>query len=197
MTRRILVLLAFVFAVFVAPAQGAVTIVFYSHDLRLLDGFNTDFPHAFVTLSGTDARGAPVARHLGFSAKNIFINALWEPVDGALDGEDLNNAYIAGAVEHFSFTLTQAQYEAVLAVETKWRDWPQPSYNIDTHNCVTFVKEIAVAAGLAVSDDRKFVRDPNTFLNDVAARNAVFLARAAVPASRASPPPAMAARAGQ
>jgi hypothetical protein len=177
---RILGLIVFAFALFAAPANAAATITFYSHDLRLIDGFNTDFPHAFVVLSGTDASGAVVHKQLGFSAKDIFVNVLWEPVNGAFDDNELTDAYIAQAVKHFSFTLSEAQYRAVLAVEAKWRAWPQPSYDIDTHNCVTFVKEIAVAAGLAVSDDKKFVRDPKGFLDDVGLRNAKFLG-AAVP----------------
>jgi hypothetical protein len=65
----------------------------------------------------------------------------------------------------------------VLAVVEKWRSAPQPSYELDTHNCVIFVKEVALAVGLAVSDDERFVRNPNDFLDDVKARNAAFLAR--------------------
>jgi hypothetical protein len=169
-------LLALIVFVFAMPARAAVTIAFYSHDLRLIDGANTDFPHAFVTLDGTDAGGAPVHQEFGFSARNIFVNVLWEPVDGALDEGPLSSTYMAEATRHFSLTLSDAQYRAVLDVVHKWATWPQPSYDIDTHNCVTFVKEIAVASGLAVSDDTKFVRHPNGFLDDVALRNAKFLA---------------------
>ena len=28
-----------------------------------------------------------------------------------------------------------------MAVVDKWKSWPQPSYDIDKHNCVTLVKE--------------------------------------------------------
>ncbi len=51
------------------------------------------------------------------------------------------------------------------------------SYEIDTHNCVIFVKEIAVAAGLAVSNDRRFIHAPGDFLEDVAVRNAAITGR--------------------
>ena len=179
MKSRFLCLLALaVFSVMATPANAAVTIAFYSHDLRLIDGASTDFPHAFVVLDGTDSSGAMVHAEYGFSARNIFVNVLWEPVDGALDVGPLSSTYMAEATRHFSLVLTDMQYRAVLDVVHKWATWPQPSYDIDTHNCVSFVKEIAVAVGLAVSNDRKFVRHPREFLADVAARNAGFLAQA-------------------
>ena len=170
----------------VVPARAAVTIAFYSHAFRFMDGLRTDFPHGFVTLSGTTADGTPVNTHLGFSAKNIFIDVLWRPTDGALDDEELTDAYVADAVRHFSFTLTDAQVRAVMAVEHSWRTWPQPSYDIDTHNCVTFVKEIAVAVGLAVSENKKFIHAPGDFIEDVAVRNAALTGRTvAAPAAGA------------
>lgn len=171
---RFLALLALLLCCAV-PAQAAVTIAFYSHAFRFMDGLRTDFPHGFVTLTGTTADGTPVNTHLGFSAKNIFIDVLWRPTDGALDDEALTDAYVADAVRHFSFTISDERYRAVMAVEHVWRTWPQPSYDIDTHNCVTFVKEIAIAAGLSVSEDRKFVRDPKAFILDLKARNAALL----------------------
>ncbi len=95
----------------------------------------------------------------------------------AMDPTPLPTGYIDGAVRRFSLTLTDAQYRAVLAVADKWRNWPQPSYDIDEHNCVLFVKDLAQTVGLTVSDDPKFVRDPIGFLGDVAARNATLLAQ--------------------
>lgn len=158
------------------PARAAVTIDFYSHKLAMAPGLNTYFPHGFVLLSGTDSGGAPVKANLGFTARNIFINVLWERVTGELDPTPLPDGYVAGAVNHFAFELTDAQYRAVLAVADKWRNWPQPSYDIDEHNCVLFVKDLAMAAGLSVSDDEKFIHAPGDFLDDVAARNTAFLA---------------------
>jgi hypothetical protein len=159
------------------PARAAVTIDFYSHTLAIVaSGGNTYFPHGFVLLSGSTDSGTPVNANLGFTAKNIFINVLWEPITGELDPTPLPNGYVDGAVNHFAFTLTDAQYRAVLAVADKWRNWPQPSYDMDSHNCVLFVKELAQAAGLSVSDDRKFIHAPGDFLDDVASRNSAFLA---------------------
>ena len=169
-----------------APVEAAVTATFYSHKFRLIDGARTDFPHGFVVLTGTTDDGKPVNTRLGFSAKYIFIDVLWQPVEGALDDEELTDGYVADGIKHFSLTLTDAQYKAVMAVEHKWRTWPQPSYEIDTHNCVIFVKELAVAAGLAVSDSKKFIHAPGDFLEDVATRNAAIVGRAVVPVNSLS-----------
>lgn len=181
-----------------APAEAAVTATFYSHKFRLVDGLNTDFPHGFVVLAGTTDAGKPVNLHLGFSAKNIFFNVLWEPVEGALDDEALTDAYVGDSIRHFTVTLSDAQVDAVLAVEHKWRTWPQPSYEIDTHNCVIFVKEIAVASGLAVSDSKKFIHAPGDFLRDVAARNSARVGlTVASPAPGSAPSASLADRVEQ
>ncbi len=178
MPRSLLALISLVFFVLAAPAQAAVTITFYSHDMELIgDGLVTYYPHGFVLLSGSDANGRPVQDNYGFSAKNFYPNVLWQSVEGTLDEEPLPDGYVGRSDRHFSFVLSAEQYGAVMAVVEKWRNWPQPSYNIDSHNCVHFVKEIAQAAGLAVSDDKKFNREPGDFLDDVALRNKVFLAQ--------------------
>lgn len=157
-------------------ARAAVTIDFYTHDFSLVGrGLNTYFPHGFIILRGTTENGTQVNANYGFTAKNLFINVLWEKVTGELDPSPLPPGYLDGADRRFTFTLSETQYRAVLAVVDRWKNWPQPSYDIDERNCVIFVKEIAQAVGLQVSDDRKFVRAPQEFLIDVAKRNAAFL----------------------
>lgn len=177
MFRRWLAVVALLLAC-ALPASAAVTIDFYSHKLAIAGGPGaaTYFPHGFVLLSGATADGAPVKANFGFTARNIFINVLWEKIEGELDPTPLPGGYVDGAVHHFALVLTDAQYKAVLAVADKWKNWPQPSYDIDEHNCVLFVKDLAMAAGLAVSDDKKFIHAPGDFLDDVAQRNADFLA---------------------
>jgi hypothetical protein len=159
-----------------APARAAVTIDFYTHELALVaSGLNTYFPHGFVLLSGTTEDGTAVRTNLGFTAKNVFFNILWEKVTGEMDPVPLPAGYVEGAIRHFSFPLTEAQYRAVMATADRWRNAPQPSYDLDSTNCVTFVKEIAIAAGLSVSEDRKFIHAPGDFVPDIARRNAAFL----------------------
>jgi len=184
--KRAAIFLALLLA-FAAPARAAVTITFYSHEFALVArGGNSYFPHGFVLLSGTTDSGTPVSANLGFTAKNIFINALWEPITGEMDPTPLPIGYVEGAQQRFALTLTDAQYRAVLAVADKWRNWPQPSYDLDAHNCTLFVKDLAQTVGLSVSEDKKFIRDPIGFLKDVAARNAAILA----PNGNAPAPPA-------
>lgn len=171
------------------PAQAAVTMTFYSHEFALVArGGNTYFPHGFVLLSGTTENGTPVSANLGFTAKNIFINVLWEPITGEMDPTPLPTGYVESAQQRFTLTLTDAQYRAVLAVADKWRNTPQPSYDIDTHNCVLFVKDLAQTVGLSVSDEKKFTRDPIGFLKDVAVRNAAILAAYGNAVVTAAPP---------
>ena len=165
------------------PARAAVTMTFYSHEFAMIArGGNTYFPHGFALLSGTTGDGTPVDANLGFTAKSIFINVLWEKITGEMYPTPLPTGYVDGAERRFSLVLSDAQYRAVLAVADRWRNAPQPSYDIDEHNCVIFVKELAQAVGLTVSEDRKFVRDPIGFLKDVSVRNAALLAQYGNPA---------------
>ena len=160
----------------VAPASAAVTISFYSHKFHYgVDGV-TQYPHAFVLLSGTTGGGETVNTNLGFSAVTpSYALALLGPMQGALDDVPLRSGYVAEATFHFSFPLTDDQVQAVLAAAEKWRDAPQPSYDVWSRNCVTFIRDIAVAAGLSVASDNKDRFDPRAFLDDVAAHNAAFL----------------------
>jgi hypothetical protein len=191
--RRLGALLALVLALLgaSAPARAAVTIDFYSHELTLVArGLNTYFPHALVILRGTTDDGTRVDANYGFTARTVFINILWQRVTGEMDPTPLPTGYLDGADRRFSFTLTDAQYRAVLATVERWKNWPQPSYDIDERNCVIFIKEIAQAVGLSVSDEKRFVRAPSDFLLDVAQRNAAFL-------SAQGPQPALMQQAGQ
>ncbi len=191
--RRLGAFLGLLIALLVAaiPARAAVTIDFYSHEFNLLArGGNTYFPHGFVILRGSTEDGAPVSGNYGFTARNIFINVLWERVTGEMDPTPLPPGYVEGANHRFSLTLTDAQYRAVLATVERWRNWPQPSYDIDERNCVIFVKEVAQAVGLQVSDDRKFVRAPIEFLGDVAQRNAALLSAQGPQSAPLQPVPA-------
>ncbi len=170
--RRIVLL---TFALLAAtPARAAVTITFYSHSLGTY-GLDIAFPHAYFTLRGTTVRGnLPVKGNFGFSATSVTPAMLMGPVEGALDVEP--DDYVAEGTPHFSMTLSDAQYAAVLAVIKKWREYPQPSYELDSHNCVTFVEEAAAATGLSIPKDyTKFIRAPSEFLDYVKAQNAQLL----------------------
>jgi hypothetical protein len=71
---------------------------------------------------------------------------------------------------HLSLPISDEQYRSVLAMVDRWRKYPQPSYNLDSKNCVTFVREIAIALRLPASNDAKFIRNPREFLEDLQSR---------------------------
>lgn len=172
MLRRIAaVVLAFVSVA--VPAGAAVTISFYAHKLGN-KGLWVEFPHAYVTLVGT-VGNAPVKANFGFTPPVVGPSVLFGKVDGVVIGAD--DAYVAKDTPVFSFPLTDRQYAAVLAVAERWRSAKQPSYDIDSRNCVTFVRDIAAALGMTTTDDATFIRDPAGFLADLKSRNQAFLGR--------------------
>jgi hypothetical protein len=132
--------------------------------------FNIQFPHGFIVLHGMTDAGVLVDANYGFTATDVTPAIMFGPVDGAIIGA--KPSYIADARSHLSLTISDDHYEAVMALIAAWRDAPQPSYNLNGHNCMTFVKETAIAAGLHVSDAPRFMGEPSDFLDDVAVRNA-------------------------
>jgi hypothetical protein len=149
--------------------------------------FDIQFPHGFVILKGTTDAGVPVDANYGFTATDVSPALVFGPADGEITGA--KPSYIAHARSHFSLAISDDRYQAVMAVMAAWRDTPQPSYNLNGHNCMTFVKAVAVAAGLEVSDAPRFMREPSSFLNDMAARNSGIY-------DAVTPPSAMVARSG-
>ena len=157
---------------FLALASGAcaeVTLTFYSHHFGTY-GSSVTFPHAYVRLSGTTgAEAKPVKANFGFTAQTISPSILWDSVEGYVIS--MPDDYIAMSQPHLSLPLSDEQYRSVLAVVDRWRKYPQPSYSLDTKNCVTFVKEIAIALQLPASNDAKFIRSPKEFLEDLQFRS--------------------------
>jgi len=169
--RRFAIALAVALFAFAAPAEARVTVTFYSHDSGMYGG-DWVFPHAFILVNGTrDAGGAPVTGNWGFTASNLSIGLLWHPVDGEVTTEQTPD-YVSESVRHLSVSISDAQYDALMDVVNTWKTDPEPSYDIDNHNCVTFVRELAEAIGLSADDSSKNIRDPMAFLSDLDTRNA-------------------------
>jgi hypothetical protein len=161
-------------ALVAAPAWAAVSITFYSKEL------GASFPHAFVILEGTPDRGGPrIEEDYGFTAKTISPAILWGKVAGEVI-TDHSVGYVKGSDRHFTLALTDAEYDRVMATVARWRAAKQPSYDLDRHNCVHFVADIAAASGLRV-DTSKFMKKPRSFLEALTAGNRSALqARGAV-----------------
>ena len=148
------------------PAQAAVTITFWSHEL------GNSFPHAFFTLRGVpDAGGAPVDLNYGFTARSISPAILMGPVAGKLDVAD--PGYMAGSDAQFSVILTDEQYADILALVRLWGGAGEESrYKLNTHNCVHFVQEAARRAGLTDLERPQLMKKPRSYLKSVAQANA-------------------------
>lgn len=147
-----------------APAAADVKVTFHSRE------FGATFPHAFVSLKGTlDATGEAIDTGYGFTAKTISPAILMGSVGGQLQVE--SPAYIENSQRHFTITVDDEGYRAVMAVVDKWREAKQPSYNLNRANCVHFVGEMAQAVGLDVTFDPKLMKKPRSFLVSVKSAN--------------------------
>jgi hypothetical protein len=145
-------------------ARAQVVVGFYSHEL------GSTFPHAFITLSGTPARGGtPLATNFGFTAKSVTPAILMGSVAGEV--ESLKPSYVASSDRQFAVTISDAQFDALLALVDKWRKLPGKSYNLNRRNCIHFVGEAAQVLGLKVVIDKKFVKKPRSFLLSLIALN--------------------------
>ena len=161
-------LAAALLALTAAPGWAAVAITFYSKE------FGTSFPHAFVTVEGTLDRGGPrIEEDYGFTAKTISPAILWGKVAGKVDTEH-SAGYVRGSDRHFTVTLTDSEYDRVIATVGRWRAAKQPNYDLDKHNCVHFVAELAAAIGMT-PDTRKLMKKPRSFLETMTAQNRAWL----------------------
>jgi len=158
-------LAAFTLLLLPLPAQAAVTLTFWSHEL------GNSFPHAFLTLRGVpDAGGAPVDVNFGFTARTISPALLFGPVAGGLD--IAKPFYINGSDAQFSVVMTDAPYAAILALRSEWSgETGSSEYRLGDRNCISFVQEAARRVGLTGLDHPKLMKKPRSFLKAVALAN--------------------------
>ena len=172
-------LIALALLLWPAASQAAVDIHFYSHD------FGRAFPHAFVVLKGTiDATQEPVDTNIGFSATSVSPAMLVKPFEGAVEIGIISADYISRSKKQFSLVLSDDEYRAVMNVVEAWRAKAQPSYSLNTSNCVHFIADIALALKLNAEPRRGLMRNPRGFLERVKADSLAVLA------ARTNPPPA-------
>ncbi|WP_312487553.1 hypothetical protein [Sphingomonas sp.] len=167
MTQLLRIALAFaLWIVWALPAQAAVTITFWSHEL------GNSFPHAFFSLRGVpDAGGAPVDANYGFTAKTVSPALLMGTVPGRLDIS--KPFYISTSDAQFSYVMTDAQYADILALVAAWDDKTGDGhYNLNRRNCVHFVQEAARRLGLVGLDHPELMKKPRSYLKAVASANA-------------------------
>jgi len=151
-------------------AQAQVQIHFYSKDLA------STFPHAFVRLTGTvDSTGAQIDNNYGFTPERVVPGIMFGPVRGMI--QSLDSEYVERSDRHFTLALSEDQYRSVLAVVARWQGEPQPSYRLNSRNCVHFVAEIAQALGLSAPEARGLMKKPRSYLEKVARDNRALIER--------------------
>ncbi|HET9640841.1 MAG TPA: hypothetical protein VFP12_16730 [Allosphingosinicella sp.] len=182
-SRLIALVTAALLALTAVPASAAVSITFYSKEL------GASFPHAFVILEGTpDRGGARIEEDYGFTAKTISPAILWGKVSGEVI-TDHTVGYVKGSDRHFTVALTDSEYDRVMATIARWRSARQPSYDLDKHNCVHFVAELAAAIGMT-PDTGKLMKKPRSFLETLVAQNRAWLTGRNAALHRLAPAPA-------
>jgi hypothetical protein len=153
-----------VLALAALPAQAAITVTFWSHEL------GNSFPHAFLTFRGVpDAGGEPVDTNIGFTARTVSPAILFGPVPGKYDVA--KPGYVAQSDAQFSLVLTDAQYADLRRLVDEWGEKGDQTYSLKSRNCVHFVAEAARRLGLAGVDQPKLMRKPRSYLLAVAAAN--------------------------
>lgn len=155
-----------------AQAPAAVHISFYSHE------FGANFPHAFITLEGQDGRtGDKISANYGFTATHVTPAILLGSVRGEVfsRSSDKDAAYLASSDSHFTFSLSDAEYDAVLATIEKWRKLKQPSYNLNRQNCVHFVADVAAALGMKADTPSALMKKPRSYTQHLTRTNLEWL----------------------
>ena len=175
---------ALLIALSAGPASAAVDMTFYTKEL------GASFPHTFVILEGTlDRSGERIAEDYGFSAKTISPAILWGRVGGKVIS-DHENSYVKGSDRHFTVTLSDAEYDRVMAAVERWRTAKQPSYDLDKANCIHFVGELAAAIGMEAAPRKGLMRKPRSFVEAVTAANRDWLLARGAVIHRLKDPPA-------
>lgn len=173
MTRRFKSLIALVlFALFLLPhsVRAQITVAFYSHEL------GSSFPHAFIVLKGTpQAGGAPVDINFGFTARSVTPAILMGPVSGKI--EAAKPAYVRHSDRKFAFTISDQQFDQLMALVEKWRTLPGKSYDLNKRNCIHFVGEAAQILGLKVIFDKSLIKTPRSFLESIIRLNPMLASR--------------------
>jgi tryptophanyl-tRNA synthetase len=151
-----------------AHAVAAVEITFLSKE------FGASFPHAYVALKGTpDRGGAEIDANYGFTATHVSPAILMGSVNGEIISVDAG--YMSKSDKHFTISLTDDQYDRVVAAVERWRTAKQPSYNLNRKNCVFFVADIAATLGMTAETPPALMKKPRSYLEMLTKANRLWL----------------------
>lgn len=161
-------LLIFFLLIMPAAGQAAVRITFLSKE------FGASFPHAYVALEGVlDRSGERIDANYGFTAVQVSPAVLMGSVKGEV--MSVEPAYIRKSDRHFTLTLTDEEFDRVMATVERWRSLKQPSYNLNRQNCVFFVAEVAAALGMKADTPPALMKKPRSYLEMLSRANQPWL----------------------
>jgi hypothetical protein len=168
--RKTLMVLLFCTIWLPGEARAAIEITFYSRE------YGSHFPHAFVRLTGSpDRGGGRIDENYGFTASRVSPAILMGAVRGEIHSAD--PAYVNSSDAHFRFTLSDAEYDAVMAVVQRWGRLQQPSYNLNRQNCVFFVAAVAAALGMKASTPAGLMKKPRSYTEYLTRENKGWLSQ--------------------
>jgi hypothetical protein len=152
-----------------ASASAAVEITFLSKE------FGTSFPHAYVALEGVlDRSGERIDANYGFTAIHVSPAVLMGSVKGEVMSVD--PGYMSKSDRHFTITLSDDDYDRVMAIVERWRTLKQPSYNLNRQNCVFFVAQVAASLGMKADTPNALMKKPRSYLEMLVRANQPWLA---------------------
>lgn len=161
-------LLTALFFLLPPSAQAAVEMTFYARE------FGSQFPHGFVTLIGTPDRGGErIAANYGFTATVVTPAILFGSVRGKID--TAAEGYVRASEAQFAVTLSDSEYDQVMATVARYQALRQPSYSLNRRNCVHFLADMATAIGMRAEVPRNLTRRPGAFLASVIRGNREWL----------------------
>ena len=161
-------LLAALFFTLPASAQASVEMTFYAREL------GSQFPHGFVSLIGTPDRGGErINANYGFTATVVTPAILFGSVRGKID--TAGEGYVRGSEAQLAVTLSDSEYDQVMATVARYQALRQPSYSLNRRNCVHFLADIATAIGMRAEVPRNLARRPGAFLASLIRGNREWL----------------------
>lgn len=162
--RPLLWLLPLWLAFWSSNALAAVEISFLSKE------FGTSFPHTYVALAGTlDRTGERIDANYGFTATHVSPAVLMGRVKGEVMSVDAG--YMAKSDRHFTITLSDEEYDRVMATVERWRTLKQPSYDLNRQNCVFFVAHVAAALGMTAETPAALMKKPRSYVEMLSRAN--------------------------
>ena len=161
-------LLVLILLIMPAAGHAAVQITFLSKE------FGASFPHAYVALEGAlDRSGERIDANYGFTAVQVSPAVLLGSVTGEI--MSVEAAYMRKSDRHFAITLTDEEFDRVMATVERWRSLKQPSYNLNRQNCVFFVAEVAATLGMKADTPQALMKKPRSYLEMLSRSNQLWL----------------------